>query len=79
MAPHDDDDHYQPVDAVKAGIQGTLIIGAAGLFAASVKNATRKENVGAMGVFTRSGGMILNFGMNPMSLLPFNCAGAAAG
>ncbi|CAN8104846.1 unnamed protein product [Discula destructiva] len=61
MAPHGDDDRYHPVDAVKAGIQGAMITGAAGLFAASIKNATRVENVGASGVFTRSGGIILTF------------------
>lgn len=61
MAPHGDDDHYHPVDAVKTGIQGAMITGAAGLFAASIKNATRRENVGALGVFTRSGGMIFTF------------------
>lgn len=62
MAPHGDDDHhYHPVDAVKAGVTGAMITGAAGLFAASIKNAMRVENVGASGVITRSGGIISTF------------------
>lgn len=61
MAPHGDDDHYHPVDALKAGIQGAMITGAAGIFAAGIKNATRKQNYGALGIFTRSGGTIFTF------------------
>lgn len=61
MASHGSDDHYHPVDAVKTGIQGAMVTGAAGLFAAGIRNATRKQNVGALGVFTKSGGMILTF------------------
>ncbi|ROW02451.1 hypothetical protein VMCG_06122 [Cytospora schulzeri] len=61
MAPHGEDGPYHPVDALKAGIQGAMITGAAGVFAAGVKNATRKTNVGAMGIVTRSGGMIFTF------------------
>lgn len=72
MAPHGDDDRYHPVDAVKTGIQGALITGAGGLFAASIKNATRRENVGALGVFTRSGGMIFTFSTYFMFPFPPN-------
>ncbi|KAK7745862.1 hypothetical protein SLS53_002580 [Cytospora paraplurivora] len=61
MAPHGDDDRYHPVDALKAGTQGALVTGAAGVFAAAIKNATRKQNYGALGVVTKSGGMILTF------------------
>lgn len=78
MAPHGDADRYHPVDAVKAGIQGAMITGAAGLFAASVRNATRRENVGALGVFTRSGGLILTFCTRLTLLLPVNRACPAA-
>lgn len=65
MAPHGDDDHYHPVDALKAGIQGAMITGAAGVFAAGIKNATRKQNYGALGIFTRSGGTIFTFSKPP--------------
>ncbi|KAI3393154.1 hypothetical protein diail_4679 [Diaporthe ilicicola] len=61
MAPHGDDDLYHPVDALKAGMQGAMITGAAGIFAAGIQNATRKQNFGALGVFTRSGGTIFTF------------------
>lgn len=61
MASHGDDGPYHPVDAVNAGIKGAMITGAAGLFAAAVKNATAKTNHGAMGVFTKSGGLIFTF------------------
>lgn len=67
MAPHGDDDHhYHAVDAVKAGIQGAMITGAAGLFAASIKNALRVDNVGALGVFTKGGGTIFTFSTRAM-------------
>lgn len=61
MASHGDDDHYHPVDAVNAGIKGAMITGAAGLFAAGIKNATSQANHGALGVFTKSGGLIFTF------------------
>lgn len=64
MASHGADDRYHRVDAVKAGVTGAAITGAAGLFAASIKNAMRVENVGSMGVFTKSGGFILTFSTN---------------
>lgn len=65
MAPHGDDHVYHKVDAIKAGTKGALITGGSGLFAASVQNALRKENVGALGVFTKSGGMIFHWGTFP--------------
>lgn len=61
MAPHGEDGLYHPVDALKAGMQGALITGAAGLFAAAIKNATSKTNPGAMGIVTHSGGTIFTF------------------
>lgn len=65
MAPHGDDDVYHPVDALKSGIQGAMITGAAGVFAAGIKNATRRTNHGALGIFTRSGGTIFTFSKQP--------------
>jgi len=62
MAPHGDDDHYQPKDAISNGIKGALITGGAGLFMAAVQNSLAKQNVGAWGVFTRGGGVITTFG-----------------
>jgi len=62
MAPHGDDAHYHPRDAIADGVKGTLISGGAGLFMAAVQNSLAKQNVGAWGVFTRGGGIITTFG-----------------
>ncbi|KAK6206688.1 Tim17/Tim22/Tim23 family protein [Colletotrichum tabaci] len=53
-----DDDLYHPKDAIKASIQASTTLGGAGFFMAAVHNALQKQNVGAMSVFTRSGGII---------------------
>lgn len=64
MAPHGDDHVYHPVDSVKAGATGAMITGGAGFFAAAIQNAMRRENFGALGVVTRSGGLIFTWGMS---------------
>jgi hypothetical protein len=56
-------EHYQPKDAVKAAITGTLVTGAAGALVAAVENSLSKRNVGAWGVLTKSGSTISTFGM----------------
>ena len=56
------DDQYQPKDAVKAAINGTLITGSAGLAVSAIQNTLTKRNVGAWGVFTRTGGTAAIFG-----------------
>ncbi|OLN89238.1 NADH-ubiquinone oxidoreductase 21.3 kDa subunit 2 [Colletotrichum chlorophyti] len=53
-----DDDSYHPKDAIKSGIGAAASLGTAGFFIAAVQNALAKQNVGAMSVFTRSGGII---------------------
>ncbi|GAP85169.1 putative NADH:ubiquinone oxidoreductase subunit [Rosellinia necatrix] len=45
-------------DALKAGAQGALVGGGAGLVLSAVQNSLAKQNVGAWGVFTRTGGTI---------------------
>ncbi|CAJ2509245.1 Uu.00g142710.m01.CDS01 [Anthostomella pinea] len=55
------ENHFHQKDAVKAGIQGAMIGGGAGLIASSVQNSLAKANVGAMGIFTRSGSTIASF------------------
>ncbi|KAJ9148488.1 NADH-ubiquinone oxidoreductase subunit [Pleurostoma richardsiae] len=60
MAPSGED-QYHPVDAIKAGASGTLVLGAAGVFAAAVQTSLAKRNVGAWSVFTRGGGTIATF------------------
>lgn len=62
MAPHGDDESYHPKDAIKAGLSGMAITGGAGLLVAALQNATSVKNVGAWGVFTRSGHVITTLG-----------------
>ncbi|KAL0939620.1 NADH-ubiquinone oxidoreductase subunit (Tim17/Tim22/Tim23 family protein) [Colletotrichum truncatum] len=52
------DDTYHPKDAIKSGITAATALGGTGFFLAAVTNALQKQNVGAMSVFTRSGGII---------------------
>jgi hypothetical protein len=56
------DEQYHPKDAVKAAINGTLITGAAGGLVSAVQNTLTKSNIGAWGVFTKSGSTIAVFG-----------------
>lgn len=65
---------YQPKDAVGAAIKGTMITGAAGTFVSAVQNSLVKTNVGAWGIFTRTGGTIAIFGMD---FLGGHCRGCA--
>jgi hypothetical protein len=67
-----DDDQYHPKDAVKAGIQGTMITGAAGLAVSAIQNTLTKSNVNAWSVFTRTGGTIAVFGRPPCLAHPIN-------
>ncbi|KAI0432424.1 hypothetical protein F5Y09DRAFT_329634 [Xylaria sp. FL1042] len=52
---------FQQKDAVKSGLQGALVGGGAGLLLSAVQNSLAKQNVGAWGVFTRTGGTIATF------------------
>ncbi|KAI1125238.1 hypothetical protein F5Y10DRAFT_279609 [Nemania abortiva] len=49
---------FHQKDAVKSGIQGAMVGGAAGILLSAVQNSLAKQNVGAWGVFTRTGGTI---------------------
>lgn len=70
MADHADQDQrpgaeqYQPKDAVGAAIKATLVTGGAGAFVSTIQNTLTKQNVGAFGIFTRTGGTIAVFGMS---------------
>ncbi|KIN00846.1 hypothetical protein OIDMADRAFT_18987 [Oidiodendron maius Zn] len=56
MAP--EGEHYQPKDAVKAAISGTMVTGGAGALVSAVQNSLSKRNLGAWGIFTRTGSTI---------------------
>ncbi len=58
------DDTYHPKDALERTVHGITYTGAAGLFLAAVQNTVAKENIGAMGVFSRFGKTIGLFGRN---------------
>ena len=57
-----DEPAYQPVDALSMSIQPTLVGGFAGLMLAAVQNSRAKENIGAMGVFTKFGASTATIG-----------------
>lgn len=60
------DDHaHHPSDAIKAGLQASAVVGTTGFFISALQNALHKNNIGAMAVFTRSGGNIAVFGTAP--------------
>ncbi|ERT02671.1 NADH:ubiquinone oxidoreductase 21.3kD subunit 21.3b [Sporothrix schenckii 1099-18] len=56
-----DRDVYRPQDALYAGVKGTAVVGGAGLFLSAIQNSLQKRNVGAWGVFTRTGGVVASF------------------
>lgn len=57
-------DLYQPKDAIGAAIKATLVTGGAGTFISTIQNTLTKQNVGAFGIFTRTGTTIATFGMS---------------
>ncbi|KAL9101727.1 MAG: hypothetical protein Q9163_003049 [Psora crenata] len=61
MAPKEEEKHYQPKDAVGHGVTTTLIMGGVGLTVSAIQNTLTRQNVGAWGVFTRTGGAITLF------------------
>lgn len=58
---------YHSKDAVSSAVRVGLIGGAAGFFSAAIQNSLAKQNVGAMGVFTRHGVTIGTYGMHATS------------
>lgn len=61
MASSPEEHHFHQHDAIKSGIKGSLFGGGAGLITSAVQNSLAKRNVGAMGVFTRTGGTVAMF------------------
>ena len=59
----EDEATYQPKDAIGDAIKSTLVMGAAGLTVSAIRTSLTKENIGALGVFTRGGGVIAIFGV----------------
>ena len=64
MATQDQEENlYQPKDAIGAALKATLVTGAAGTFISSIQNTLTKQNAGAFGIFTRTGTTIAVFCM----------------
>lgn len=53
---------YHPKDTVSETIKATMVTGAAGLMVSAVQNSLARQNIGAWGVFTRTGSQIAVFG-----------------
>lgn len=60
---HHSADDYHPKDALGDAVKAILVTGGAGAFISTIQNTLTKQNVGAWGVFTRSGSTIGIFGM----------------
>ena len=68
-AKEEDSNTYQPKDAVGNGIYATLVTGAAGLTVSAIQNTLARQNVGAWGIFTRTGGVIGLFSIFSLIIL----------
>ena len=63
MASSEHQEHaYHPKDAISYTISTTLTVGGAGALMAAIQNTLTRQNVGAMGFFTRFGGTTGTFG-----------------
>ncbi len=66
MASHDEDHVYQPKDAVTAGVNTTMIMSGAGLTFSAIQTALTRQNVSAWAVFSRTGYLITQFGIDAL-------------
>ncbi|KAI1139239.1 hypothetical protein F5Y05DRAFT_342374 [Hypoxylon sp. FL0543] len=55
---HPEEQPFHQHDALKSGINGALIGGVAGLTVSAVQNSLAKRNIGAWGVFSRTGSTV---------------------
>ena len=67
---------YHPRDALHNTGNAMLSTGIVGAVIAGVQNTLRKQNVGAMGILTRSGGVIALFGAQALNWRGWKCWGA---
>lgn len=59
---------YKPKDAIGATTKTTMIMTGAGLFISAIQNTLTKQNVGALGIFTKTGSTVAVYGIIPISL-----------
>ena len=64
----EESEQYQPKDTLKETFDATVLGTAVGFGASAVQNVLTKRNVGAMGVFSRTGGTIATFGIDQLPL-----------
>lgn len=55
---------YQPVDALAQTVNTTAVMAGAGAVISGVQSTLTRQNIGVMGVFTKTGGTIATFGMS---------------
>lgn len=67
---------FHAQDALANTASTTLQTTAVGAVIAGVQNTLRKQNVGAMGILTRSGGVIALFGAPALNWRGWKCWGA---
>lgn len=67
---------YHPRDALHNTGNAMISTGTIGAVIAGVQNTLRKQNVGAMGILTRSGGVIALFGAPALNWRGWKCWGA---
>ena len=65
--PEIDELAYEPEDAIANGFRGAFLTGSAGLLISAVQNTVAKQNIGALGVFTKFGGTTAIFGITQWS------------
>ncbi|OTB01976.1 hypothetical protein M426DRAFT_265272 [Hypoxylon sp. CI-4A] len=61
MVNQPEEHHFHQHDSLKSGIKGALLGGGAGLITSAIQNSLAKRNVGAWGVFSRTGGTVGTF------------------
>lgn len=67
MASESHQEHaFHPKDAIAYTMTATFQVGGAGALVAAIQNTLTRQNVGAMGFFTRFGGTTATFGASDM-------------
>lgn len=62
------DETFHPQDAIGGAVKNGTMLGGAGLFLAAVQNTMAKQNLGALGIFSRFGTTTALFGMTRQRL-----------
>ncbi|KAF2239475.1 hypothetical protein EV356DRAFT_528073 [Viridothelium virens] len=76
LGPDPDEVVYHPRDAISSTAKTTAVTTLAGTTASAIQNTLTKQNVGAMGIFTRYGGTIAVFAAMGASYEFVKCASA---